>query len=264
MGAAMVNLSFPISELEYFLLIFTRITCFIHIAPFYSTNNTPRRVKIGLGFFVSVLVYYLISPHPAVEYSTVWQFGAIVLKEAVTGILVGFGAYICSMIVTFAGSMVDMEIGLSMMSEFDPATRQNMTITGVYYQYLIMLILIVSGMYQYVLRALIDTFTLIPVNAAVIHAQRLLDVMLRFMQNYFLIGFRICLPVFIVMMIVNTVLGVLAKVAPQLNMFAVGIQIKIMVGLSVMFLTVDLLPNVAGFIYTEMKRMIVAFVEAMM
>ena len=66
------------------------------------------------------------------------------------------------------------------------------------------------------------------------------------------------------MIILNAVLGVLAKVSPQLNMFAVGIQIKVLVGLSVIFLTVNMLPGAADFIYTQMKKIIVAFVEGMM
>ena len=59
-------------------------------------------------------------------------------------------------------------------------------------------------------------------------------------------------------------LGVLAKVSPQLNMFSVGIQIKILVGLAVLFLTVGMLPSAADFIFTEIKKMMVAFVEGMM
>ena len=65
-------------------------------------------------------------------------------------------------------------------------------------------------------------------------------------------------------MILNAVLGILAKVAPQMNMFAVGLQLKIFVGLGVIFLTLFLLPTAADMIFTEAKRMTVAFVEALM
>ena len=66
------------------------------------------------------------------------------------------------------------------------------------------------------------------------------------------------------MIILNVILGVLAKVSPQLNMFAVGMQLKILAGLGIMFLTVRMLPGAADFVFTEMKRMIVSFVEGMM
>lgn len=260
----MIEFSFPVSELEFFLLILVRITCFIYIAPFYGQSNTPGRIKIGLGFFISLLMYYTITPHAQLPYTTILGFTTIVLKEAATGLIIGLGAQLCTMIVSFAGSLIDMEIGLSMMNEYDPATKQSMTITGVYYQYMIMLMLIISGMYRYILRALLDTYTLIPVNGAVFHANRLLQNMITFMSDYLIVGFRICLPVFIATTMVNAVLGILAKVAPQMNMFAVGIQIKILVGLSILFLTVGMLPGASDFIFTEMKRMMVGFVEGLM
>ena len=65
-------------------------------------------------------------------------------------------------------------------------------------------------------------------------------------------------------MILNAILGILAKAAPQLNMFTVGIQLKILVGLMVMFLTYAMLPGVADFIFREMKVMVTRFVEGML
>ena len=118
-------------------------------------------------------------------------------------------------------------------------------------------------MYQYLLQALIDTFTLIPVSGAVFHADALFSSMLRFMSDYIIIGFRICLPIFCVILLLNCVLGILAKVSPQMNMFAVGLQLKVLVGLSVMFITMRMLPGAADFIFTEMKAVIASFVEGM-
>lgn len=260
----MIEYSFSIAELEYFLLIFTRVSCFIFIAPFYSMNHTPARVRIGLSVFVSYLLYQMLIPHEAIVYSTLLEFATIVMKEALTGFLVGFGANICSTIVLFAGRMIDMDIGLSMANQLDPTTKEYASISGVFYQYVVMLLLLVSGMHRYILQALVETFTLIPVNKAVFDGDRLLAPMLEFLRDYLSIGFRICLPVFCVMLIVNVVLGILAKVSPQMNMFAVGIQIKLLIGLGVMFLTTGMLPYISDFIFTEMKKMMVAFVEAMM
>lgn len=260
----MIDYSFTYASLEYFLLIFTRITCFIFIAPFFSMNNTPHRVKIGLGFFTSLLIFYVLRPLEPLGYTTLLGYAVIVLKEALTGLIIGFGANMCSSIVSFAGHVIDMEVGLAMVSLMDPTTRENTSISGVFYQYVVTLMLIVSGMYQYLLKALTDTFTLIPINGAIFRTDSLTSAMIRFMSEYIVIGFRICLPVFAVMIMLNVVLGVLAKVSPQLNMFAVGIQIKILVGLTVMFLTVGMMPIASNFIFEQMKKIIVAFVEGLM
>lgn len=259
----MIEYSFSMAELEYFLLILTRVTCFIFIAPFYGMSNTPNRIKIGLGVFVSILLAMSLPPHEIV-YHSVEGYAVLVLKEAVTGFLIGFGAQICMLVTSFAGQIVDMDIGLSMATIFDPTTKEQISITGAFYQYMFMLMLITTGMYQYLLKALMETYELIPVSGAVFREDSLLQAMLSFISEYIVIGFRICLPVFIVILLMNVILGVLAKVSPQLNMFSVGIQIKILVGLSVLFLTVSMLPDAAELVFTEMRKMIVAFVEGMM
>lgn len=259
----MLDIAFSYADLEYFLLIIVRVTCFIYIAPFFSMSNTPNRVKIGFGILLSVLVYGSMT-RPEVVYDTLTEYAIIVMKEALTGFLVGFGASLCTSIAMFTGHMIDTEIGFGMVNVFDVTTRQNMSITGQLYQYIFTLMLIVSGMYRYLLSALIDTFTLIPINQAVIRPERMITTFASFMVDYLVIGFRICLPVFCTILLLNCVLGILAKIAPQMNMFAVGMQLKVLTGLTVLFFTAFLLPGAADFIFNEMKQMVVSFVEGMM
>lgn len=259
----MIQYAFSVYDLEYFLLILVRVSCFVFVAPFFSMRNTPANVRIGLSFFTSLLLYQALTPRAAIEYSTVIDYAIIVMKEAVVGLLIGLAATICSTIVNFAGSIADMETGLSMVTLMDPTTRENTSITGVLYQYVLMLLLIATGMYRYLFGALADTFVLIPVNGAVFSGASLVDSMLGFLSDYVIIGFRIVLPVFCAILLLNAVLGILAKVSPQMNMFAVGIQLKILVGLSVIFFTAGILPGIGDFIFNEMKRMIVSFVEGM-
>lgn len=258
----MVNLSFSMVELEKFLLILVRMASFVYAAPFFSTPNVPRRVKIGLAVMMSVVVYRAVL-QPAVEYNTVLGYAAITLKEAIVGILIGYSANICVSVLNFAGHTVDTSIGLSMVSMFDPITASQVTISGTYYTYVVTLMLLISGMYQYVISAIVATYTIIPLNGAIFSSERILGSMITFLTDYLVIGFRICMPVFVAMLLLNAILGILAKVSPQLNMFAVGIQLKILVGLGVMFLTVGMLPSASEVVLYEMKKMITMFVEAM-
>ncbi len=259
----MIDYSFSLYDLEYFLLIMTRVSCFVFIAPFFSMSNTPARVKIGISIFTAMLLYQVLTPAEAVIYDTVMEYALIVMKEAIAGLLLGFGANICMTIVNFAGSIIDMEIGFAMVNLMDPVTKQSSSVTGILYQYVFWLLFITSGMYRYLMGALADSFSLIPVNGAVFHSESLLNSMITFMSDYIIIGFRIVLPVFCAILLLNAVLGILAKVAPQMNMFAVGLQLKVLVGLGVIFFTVGMLPGAADFIYQEMKQMMVSFVGGM-
>lgn len=260
----MVDLSFPVQELEYFLLVFARIATFIFAAPFFSQKGVPRIVRIGLSVFVSYLMYAFVQPHTYSEYSTVFGYSVIIAKEVAVGLFLGAGAQLCTSIVLFAGRIMDMEIGLSMANVFDPTTNQQSSITGVFLQYGVMLILYATGLHRYLLKALMETFTLIPINGAVFHLEHLLETVISFLGDYIAIGFRICLPVFASIMLMNIVLGLLAKLAPQMNMFSVGIQLKLLAGLTVLVLTISMLPDICNFITTRIQQMMVAVVEGLM
>lgn len=260
----MIDLSFSLSELEYFLLILMRTASFVFVAPFFSTRGVPNRVKIGLSVFVAYLLYQFGPTHVYPQYNTILGYAIVVLKEVTVGLLLGLGAQMCTSIVLFAGRIMDMEIGLSMATIFDPTTNEQSSITGALLQYGTMLILYATGLHRFLLNALMETFILIPINGVQINTEKLLLSLITFLSNYIVIGFRICLPVFASITLMNIVLGLLAKLAPQMNMFSVGIQLKLLAGLSVIMITVRLLPDICNFIMTQIQQMMVSIVEGLM
>ena len=260
----MLNFAFSIYDLEYFLLILVRVSCFVYICPFFNMQNTPRRVRIALSVFVSGLIYSSVTPAEAIIYESVVTYAIFVLKEAIAGLLIGLSANICSTVFSFAGSVADMETGLSMVTLMDPASREQISITGGLYNYAYSMILIASGMYRYLLGALADTYVLIPVGHVNFNAEGLMNTVVVFLADYILIGFRIILPIFATMMMLNAILGVMAKISPQMNMFAIGIQLKVLTGLTILFLTVGLMPKASDMIFTEMKKLMVSIVSNLM
>lgn len=260
----MISYSFDVRELEFFLLILMRMASFIFAAPFFSMNNVARRVRTALAVFVSILVYGVLDTPHDLPYDSVWSYGALVLTEVLAGVMLGAVANLCMTATAFAGNTIDMNVGLSMVSLLDPATREQVTFSGAFYNYFYTLILIASGLYRYLLKALVDTYTLIPVGGVSLHPTALLDATVSFATNYLLIGFQIALPVFVTTLLVNSLLGIMAKVAPQMNMFSVGMQIKILIGMTVILVTIYMMPQCADMIFREMRRLMVLFVKAMM
>ena len=253
----MINYGFSLYTFEYFLMILVRVATFVYIAPFFGMNNTPNRVKIGFSALLAIVLFQTIQPKEVLEYSGVIGFAIIVLKEGITGLLIGYAANICNSIIVFSGKVIDMEIGLAMANMYDPTTKAQSGLTGTMYNYFIMMLLIVTNMHHYILRALVDTYQIIPVNGAVFDWEHLMGSMVMYMTDMMAIGFRIALPIFACSMILSCILGIMAKVASQMNMFAVGMQIKILLGMGI------LIPNISDFIFTEMKRMIVSMIEGM-
>ncbi len=258
----MISTTFNLNTFEYFLLILVRVATFVFVAPFFGQRNVPYRVKVGVSVFMSILVFYGISPTMA-NYTTTVGYGFLVLIEGITGLLIGFMANICNSIISFAGNMIDTHVGLSMAQDFNPTLNMQITVSGELYYYFLMMLLVVTNMHQYVLKAFIDSFSVINLGAATFNIDSLLSTMVSYITDFFIIAFRITLPVFACVMILNCILGIMAKVAPQMNMFAVGIQIKVLVGFAVMFLTIFLLPDISDFIFKEMKNMIKMTIEGL-
>ena len=254
-------MTFTLQNFELFLLILVRITGFIFTAPFFSLRNVPVRVKTGLSIFIAVILYYTV-PLTMQEYTGVIGFAILVVTEAVAGALMGLFANISYHILAFSGQIIDMEIGFSMVNEMDPTTNIQTTITANFYGYLIMLMMIITDLHHFVLRALVDSFQVIGIGKAFLRPN-MYELMLSFLIDYFIIAFRIVLPVFAAILLVNTILAILAKVAPQMNMFVIGMQLKIFVGLAVLLLIIGLIPSVADAIFNEMMKMLKGAVQWM-
>ena len=259
----MINYVFSTGDFEYFLMILIRTASFVFAAPFFSMANTPNRVKIGVSVVLSYLIYQVLYPHDNIVYNTILGYSALILKEAGAGLCLGAMTNFCSSIVILAGRIVDMDMGLAMANIFDPTTRDQVSLTGQLFNYGVLMMLIVSGMHRYLIKAFIEAYEVVPVGSVVMNGDRLLNAILTFLIDYIVIGFRICLPIFAAILIVNAVLGILAKIAPQMNMFSVGIQIKLFVGLTILLLTTAMLPSAASFIFEELKKMMVLVVESL-
>lgn len=256
-------MSFSIEQLEVFFCILVRISAFIYAAPIFSLKNVPRRVKIGLSIAIAVIIFQLTG-EVEIPGGSVIDYAMFVGKELLAGLILGYFANVGYNILSFAGHMMDMEIGFSMVNEFDPVMNTQVTITANLYSYAVMLMLLVTNMHHYIIKAIVDSFAVLPIGKFNI-PPNMVQVMINFMVDYFIIGFRIILPMFASILIVNVVLAILAKVAPQMNMFVIGLQLKVFVGLLVLIFMITMIPSVTDFIFNEMISMIkdaVAYMRA--
>jgi flagellar biosynthetic protein FliR len=243
-------MAFTVQNLEFYLLVLVRVSGFVFTAPALSYQSVPTQIKAALSILLSILVIQTI-PVVAVSYSGIIGFSMLVLKELMIGLILGFMCKLCFYIVHFSGHVMDMEMGLSMATMFDPTSNMQITVTGNIYNYFVYLLLVVTNMHYYIIRSIMESFQYFNIGQAVFRLS-LKDLMIDFMAEYFVIALRIVLPVFCCMLLINVILGVLAKAAPQMNMFVVGIQIKLIVGIFVLILLVQTLPTVADFIFSEM------------
>lgn len=248
-------MTFTVENLEFFLAIAMRIAGFVFIAPFFSNSAVPQRAKLLLSFSVALITFFILPMDEPLEYSGVVGYAGIIIKEAIAGMILGLFTNLAMFILSFAGQIADMEIGLSMVTQFDSNNRIQVTITSNILTYAVMLMMIVTNLHLYVLRAIIDSFIIIPVGKVNI-SPLFYEGYMGFLLDFMVLAFRIILPVFAALLVVNSILAVLAKAAPQMNMFVIGFQLKIFVGLSVLTIMMLFLPSISNLVFEQMMKLL--------
>ena len=238
-------MKFTIEYIEYAVLIITRISMIFFIVPFFGNVNIPVRIKIALSFFLSLIIMNSVD-YSAVSYQGMLGYSILIAQEAVTGLLIGIGSGFTLYILNFSGHMLDMEIGFSMAMEMDPTTQVQTTISATF--------LTAVFMHYFLIDAVVDSYKVIPIGEGIV-SPNLYKIFVQYVIDYFVIGFRIILPVFACILVINVILGILARIAPQMNMFVFGMQLKVFAGLSLIFILMNFLPGITDFLFNEMQTL---------
>lgn len=229
-------------QFETFLLIVVRVSAMLFVFPVFSAQQIPVLARIGLAFLFSFVLTHVvpaIAPLPDV--------GALlgaVTSQVVLGILVGFVAYLVFMGIQFAGEILDIQIGFAVANIINPATQQQVTVIGELQLTLATLIFLISDSHLLMLQGIGGSFHLVPLPYISLDPSVLTNVM-QFVQEAFLIVVKIAAPPAVALFLVNLALGLMARVAPQMNVFVVGFPLQIGVGLLMMAVSVPLLGYVA-------------------
>ena len=155
--------TFTIENLEFFLMILARISGFMFTAPIYNQKTVPRKVKACISICLSICLFQVLEYEP-LGYSGTISFGLLIGIEVLAGVILGYMTNICTMILAMAGSLVDMEIGFSMAQSMNNVNNVTTTVTGNYYIYVVYMVMLVSDMHLYIIKAIMDSFELINIG----------------------------------------------------------------------------------------------------
>lgn len=134
----MVNYVFTLENFEYFLLILVRVTCFVYVAPLLGQQGIPNQIKIDFHFLSHCFIQ--CSRSAGADIRKCCRVCGSCDQRGNYGLLIGYAASICNSIVLFAGNIIDMDIGLSMSTEFNQDMGTETTLTGNLYYYLVLLL----------------------------------------------------------------------------------------------------------------------------
>lgn len=212
-----------------------RILGLIMAAPIFGHRSVPARVKIGLGFFIALIVSPALPPMPDVGLGT-WAGLLILIQQIIVGIAVGFTMRIVFAAVEAAGEIIGLQMGLGFAAFFDPQSAGQTLVMARFFNMLAVLLFLAINAHLLLLGVLVESFQSLPIGTPLFSGAGFYSVA-SFGASIFAIGLQLALPVIAILLMTNLALGILTRTAPQLNIFAIGFPITLGVGLLVLNVT---------------------------
>jgi flagellar biosynthetic protein FliR len=218
---------------------FLRVLALFSALPVLGQRMVPMRVRVALSFMIALAAQPMLPPMPAVALDTPVAM-MLVMQQVLIGLTIGFAVRIVFAAVEFAGEIVGLQMGLNFAGFFDPVSAGTATATSRFFGTVVAWLFIVINGHLAVIAAVIKSFEAFPVgpqpfaflSALAPHTWG---------SEVFSLGLWIALPLIAMLLFVNIVLGIISRVAQQMNVFAIGFPVTLGVGLIGMMLTLPLM-----------------------
>jgi flagellar biosynthetic protein FliR len=215
---------------------FIRTLALFSSMPIFNRRNVPLRVRIALAGFIAFAMQPLLPPMPVVPLDTPLAF-TLVIQQVLIGVSIGFAVRLVFAAVEYAGELIGLQMGLNFAGFFDPVTATQGTAVSSFFATLIAWVFIALNGHALVIWALAGSFETFPVSPEPFQFIRQVQPH-RWGAEIFATGLWIALPVVTMILFANLVLGFISRVAPQIQIFAIGFPITLGLGLVGMYFVV--------------------------
>lgn len=238
------------AKLELFFLLMVRNSGIFLIAPVFGRKNVPVIFKIGLAFFMSIILLETVDANIQ-PYGNAFGYAALLFRETYVGFLIGFVSYVIFASIYIAGQIIDMETGFGVVNVLDPQNNIQVPITGNFLYIISLIIFITIDGHHMLLSALFRSYELVPPGGVFAYASSIND-LIGIAGETFVIGFKISAPVITAVFLTDIALGILSRTMPQMNIFIIGIPIKILVGMITLMIMIPVFATILDSIFTNM------------
>ncbi|ARF49976.1 MULTISPECIES: flagellar biosynthetic protein FliR [Pantoea] len=233
-----------------------RILALIATAPVLSERAISKRVKIGLAAMITWLLVPLLPPVNVTLFSPAGFM--LLIQQMLIGIAIGFTMQFAFAAVRAAGELIGLQMGLSFATFFDPASRLNMPVLARFLDMLAMLLFLSFNGHLWLISLLADSFHTLPVGGTPLEANAFMA-LAKSGGMIFLNGMMLALPLIVLLLTLNMVLGLLNRLSPQLSIFAIGFPITLSVGILTISLLMPLLAPFCEHLFGEIFDLLAQF-----
>jgi len=229
------------ADLGHFFLLATRIGSLIFFFPVLNNKAVPRTLKAASSLLLALLFFHLVPQvNPPLLSLSLPLIVLGLLREMVIGMVVGLLGNLLFAAVQTAGQMIGYQMSFAVANVVDPVSSLQVPLIAQFYYLLAILLFLAFGAHRWLLRALSGSFDLIPLAGFKPDAD-LLTLIINYGEAMFSTAIKIAAPLMVALLLSDVALGVIARTAPQMNIFIVGMPLKILLGMLLMGFSFTLL-----------------------
>lgn len=230
----------PVEQFQLFLIATSRVAGFIGATPVFSSAQTPMRVKTALVFVLALLLFPLTTGSiEKVDFSPL-PFGLLMVGELLLGLLIGLTARLIFTAVEFGATVIGFQMGFAAANVFDPQNERQVALISQFQNVFAILIFLAINGHHIFIRATLLSYELLP-PGDFNYAGQAIPFLMELAAHMFAIGVQFSAPVLAVLLLSGLILGILARVFPQLNVFLLSFPINIGTAFIVIALTLPLI-----------------------
>ena len=218
---------------------FLRVLALFSALPVFAQRGVPMRVRVALAFLIAFCAQATLPAMPLIPLDSAPAVLAIV-QQVLIGMSLGFAVRIVFAAIEFAGELIGLQMGLNFAGFFDPMSGGTATAASRFFSVCVGWLFIVTGGHLAIIAAVIQSFQVFPVGPEPFAFLRTVQPQ-TWGAEVFRLGLWIALPMVAMLLFVNLVLGIVSRVAQQINVFAVGFPITVSVGLIGMLMTLPMM-----------------------
>lgn len=238
-------------SMALFMLIFVRLSGMILLNPLLSRRNVPMQTRMGLIFFLTVLLAPQFSAAPLAGLND-FDLVVLIIKELAVGALLGYVFQVFYYMLFFVGDYLDTAFGMAMAKVFDPGTNIQMSITSNLFSVWFIIYLLATGGHLALIHLFAASFQLLPVGKLLITPE-LAQYGMQVFISAFSLAVRLLLPFAVAEFTLEVSMGILMKVIPQIHIFVINFQLKMGLGILMLLLFA---PSVGSFVDNYLLRML--------
>ncbi len=221
-------------QLIGFSLTFIRILAVVAVAPLFGSRTIPARVKIVLAIFLTIIIWPILDMQ---KFGNNLQFKSLftlTFKEVIIGLFLGFNAKFLFEAFNFAGRLISQQMGLMMAELVNPESGAQVSpIENILSLMAILFFIYLEG-HIFIITAIHKSFLVIPVASLTLIRSGAGEKMLSMFNNIFILGLKFASPVVAIIFLIEICMGILARIVPQMNIFFIGLPIRLGVGLLIL------------------------------